>query len=38
MVTAEDVPVYTTEFERTGFRGPLNWHRAQDLTWEQTSP
>lgn len=33
-LTPEDLDVYTTEFERTGFRGGLNWYRNLDRTWE----
>ena len=29
--------LYTAEFERTGFRGGLNFYRTIDLTWEQTA-
>ena len=29
-----DLDVYTTEFERTGFRGGLNWYRNIDRNWE----
>ena len=29
-----DLAFYATEFERTGFRGGLNWYRCADLTWE----
>jgi pimeloyl-ACP methyl ester carboxylesterase len=32
----EDLEYYVAEFSRTGFRGGLNWYRAQDLFWEQT--
>lgn len=33
-LTAEDLAFYVKEFERTGFRGGLNWYRAEPLTWE----
>jgi pimeloyl-ACP methyl ester carboxylesterase len=33
-LTAEDLAFYVGEFERTGFRGGLNWYRCLDLTWE----
>jgi pimeloyl-ACP methyl ester carboxylesterase len=32
----EDLDYYAAEFSRTGYRGGLNWYRAQDLFWEQT--
>lgn len=32
----EDLDYYVKEYSRTGFRGGLNWYRAQDITWEQT--
>ena len=28
---------YTKEFERSGFRGPLNYYRNHNLTWELTA-
>jgi pimeloyl-ACP methyl ester carboxylesterase len=34
--TADDVAFYVGEFERSGFRGPLNYYRNMDLTWELT--
>ena len=33
-LTAADVDYFTAEFERTGFRGGLNWYRNMDRTWE----
>jgi pimeloyl-ACP methyl ester carboxylesterase len=33
-----DLDFYTGEFERTGFRGGLNWYRAMDLSWELMAP
>ena len=36
-LTADELDFYTAEFERTGFRGGLNWYRTIDLTWEQTA-
>src|SRR5262249_54308403 len=33
-----DVDFYTAEFERTGFRGGLNWYRNLDRTWELMAP
>ena len=29
-----DIDYYTAEFERTGFRGGLNWYRNLDRNWE----
>src|SRR3954471_6099648 len=34
----EDVAVYVSEYERTGFRGGLNWYRDIDRNWELTRP
>jgi pimeloyl-ACP methyl ester carboxylesterase len=33
-LTPADINYLTGEFERTGFRGGLNWYRAMDLSWE----
>ncbi|MBI1960578.1 MAG: alpha/beta hydrolase [Candidatus Rokubacteria bacterium] len=33
-LTEADLDLYTSEFQRTGFRGGLSWYRAMDLTWE----
>jgi epoxide hydrolase A/B len=33
-----DIDHFTTEFERTGFRGGLNWYRNLDRNWQQTAP
>jgi len=30
-----DLDHYAAEFERSGFRGPLNWYRNIDRNWEQ---
>jgi pimeloyl-ACP methyl ester carboxylesterase len=35
-MTDEDVELYVSEFERTGFRGGLNWYRNIDRNWELT--
>jgi pimeloyl-ACP methyl ester carboxylesterase len=35
-LTQADLEVYTQAFEKTGFRGALNWYRTQDLWWEAT--
>jgi len=32
----EDLKFYVGEFTRSGFRGPLNYYRNFDLTWELT--
>lgn len=31
-----DLDFYVSRFEKSGFRGPLNWYRALDLYWQQT--
>lgn len=31
--TESDLDFYTTEFEQSGFRGPLNYYRNHNLTW-----
>lgn len=36
-LTEQDLDVFTEEFERTGFRGGLNWYRNMDQTWELTT-
>jgi pimeloyl-ACP methyl ester carboxylesterase len=33
-----DIDFYTDEFERTGFRGGLNWYRNIDRNWELMAP
>jgi len=35
---AEDIDFYVGEFERTGFRGGLNWYRNVDRNWELLAP
>jgi len=35
-LTKKDLDVYAEEFERTGFRGGLNWYRNRDRSWELT--
>jgi pimeloyl-ACP methyl ester carboxylesterase len=37
-ITDADVDFYTAEFQRTGFRGGLNWYRNNDRNWELTAP
>lgn len=34
----DDLDVYVAEFERTGFRGGLNWYRNFDRNWELMAP
>ena len=33
-LTEQDIDYYTSEFERTGFTGGLNWYRTIDKSWE----
>ena len=35
--TDEDLDYYTAEFTNSGFRGPLNYYRNHNLTWELTA-
>jgi pimeloyl-ACP methyl ester carboxylesterase len=35
-LTEHDIDYFTREFERTGFRGGLNWYRNIDARWAQT--
>jgi pimeloyl-ACP methyl ester carboxylesterase len=37
-LTEADVDFYVAEFERTGFRGGLNWYRNFDRNWELLAP
>lgn len=37
-IEERDIDFYTGEFERTGFRGGLNWYRNIDLSWELLAP
>ncbi|GAB3435594.1 alpha/beta fold hydrolase [Flindersiella endophytica] len=37
-LTENDIDAYTSEFERTGFRGALNWYRNIDRNWELLAP
>ena len=37
-LSGEDLEVYVAEFERTGFRGGLNWYRNFDRNWELLAP
>jgi pimeloyl-ACP methyl ester carboxylesterase len=34
----EDLDYFTSEFQRTGFRGGLNWYRNLDRDWELLAP
>lgn len=34
----EELDTYVTTFERTGFRGPLNWYRNIDFNWQASAP
>lgn len=34
-MTDEDFEVFVQAFERSGFRGPLNWYRNFDRNWEE---
>lgn len=36
-LTEQDLDFYTAEFSRSGFRGPLNYYRNHNLTWELTA-
>ena len=37
-LTDEDLEFYVQEFERTGFRGPLNRYRNVDRDWQDLQP
>jgi pimeloyl-ACP methyl ester carboxylesterase len=37
-LSEHDLDVYVGEFERTGFRGGLNWYRNFDRNWELLAP
>ncbi len=37
-LSEEDLAYYVGEFERTGFRGGLNWYRNFDRNWELLAP
>ncbi len=36
-LTAEDFEVFVKAFEKTGFRGGLNWYRNIDRSWEESA-
>lgn len=35
-LTPGDLATYVAQFERSGFRGPINWYRNFDANWELT--
>jgi pimeloyl-ACP methyl ester carboxylesterase len=37
-LTEEDLELYVSEFQRTGFTGPLSWYRNFDRNWELMEP
>jgi len=37
-LTEPDIEFYAREFERSGFRGGLNWYRNIDRNWELLAP
>jgi len=37
-LSERDVDFYAAEFQRTGFRGALNWYRNLDRNWELSAP
>jgi pimeloyl-ACP methyl ester carboxylesterase len=37
-ISDADIDFYTSEFERTGFAGGLNWYRNIDRNWELSAP
>jgi len=37
-LSEEDIDFYASEFERSGFRGGLNWYRNTDRNWEMKAP
>ena len=37
-LSAEDIAAYGAEFQRTGFRGGLNWYRNITRSWELMAP
>ena len=37
-LSEQDLETYVAEFERTGFRGGLNWYRNFDRNWELLAP
>ncbi len=37
-LTEEDLDYFVDAFTRNGFRGPLNWYRCLDRSWELSAP
>jgi pimeloyl-ACP methyl ester carboxylesterase len=37
-LTEADIEVYVQQFDRTGYRGGLNWYRNIDRNWQLTAP
>lgn len=37
-LTEKDLDYFTDVYLKNGFRGPLNWYRNLDLTWELSAP
>lgn len=37
-LSQEDLDYFVEEFRRNGFRGPLNWYRNFDRSWELSAP
>ena len=37
-ITEADIDFYVAEFQRSGFRGGLNWYRNIDRNWELLAP
>ena len=37
-LTEEDLDYFVAAYQERGFRGPLNWYRNMDLTWEFAAP
>ena len=37
-LSEEDLDFFAAEFQRTGFRGGLNWYRNLDRTWQLSAP
>jgi pimeloyl-ACP methyl ester carboxylesterase len=37
-LTEADIEIYVQQFDRTGYRGGLNWYRNIDRNWQLTAP
>jgi pimeloyl-ACP methyl ester carboxylesterase len=37
-ITEDDIDFYAYEYQRTGFRGGLNWYRNADRNWSLLAP